>query len=181
MARMHRPKPGKSVPRPLTPAQVGVVLAAATNANLHAWLTLGLYAGLRAHEIAKIRGEDVEEDQLFVFGKGGQGKFLPTHQMVWELAQSRPRAGWWFPSCSSTGHVTSMSVTTLTSRLFKANGIEGSIHRCRHTYATQLLRAGVNVRVVQSLMRHASLNSTMIYTAVDEGERRDAINRLVAA
>ena len=181
MARIRHPKAGKSVPRPLTPAQVAVVMAAATNTNLHAWLTLALYAGLRAHEIAKIRGEDVDEDQLYVFGKGGQGAFVPTHPLVGALAQSRPRAGWWFPTRSSTGHVRSTGVSTMTSRLFAANGIEGSIHRCRHTYATQLLRAGVNIRVVQTLMRHQSLTSTQIYTAVDEDERRDAINRLVAA
>jgi len=180
MAGMRRPRPGKSIPRPLTPAQVATVLAAA-RPNLRAWLTLGLYAGLRAHEIAKIRGEDVTRDQLYVFGKGGQGAFVPTHPLVWVLAQSRPRDGWWFPTCSSTGHVASGSVSTRTTRLFTANGITGSIHRCRHTYATELLRSGANIRVVQTLMRHESLNSTMIYTAVDEGERRDAINRLVAA
>jgi len=74
-----------------------------------------------------------------------------------------------------------MTISTVTSRLFAANGIEGSIHRCRHTYATALLRSGVNIRVVQELMRHSSLASTQRYTAVDEDERRDAINRLVAA
>lgn len=180
MAKMRHPKPGTSVPRPLSHAQVALVLAGATNINLHAWLTLALYAGLRAHEIAKIRGEDVDVDQLYVFGKGGQGKFLPTHPLIWELAQSRPRAGWWFPTRSSMGHVRPTGVSTMTSRLFATYGIEGSIHRCRHTYATELLRGGANVRVVQELMRHASLNSTMIYTAVDEDERRDAINRLAA-
>jgi integrase/recombinase XerD len=41
-----------------------------------------------------------------------------------------------------------------------------------------LLRAGTNVRVVQSLMRHESLDSTMTYTAVDEDERNDGISRL---
>ncbi len=181
MGRMRRPKPGKSIPRPLTPAQVTAVLAGAANENLHAWLTLALYAGLRAHEIAKIRGEDVDLDQLYVWGKGGQGAFVPTHPLVWALAQSRPRQGWWFPTRSAAGHVTSLAVSTMTSKLFRANGIEGSIHRCRHTYATELLRGGANVRVVQTLMRHESLNSTMIYTAVDEGERRAAINRLAAA
>jgi integrase/recombinase XerD len=42
------------------------------------------------------------------------------------------------------------------------------------------LRSGANVRTVQTLMRHASLSSTMIYCAVDESERRDAIRRLAA-
>lgn len=180
MVGMRRPKHGKGVPRPLSPVQVHTALAAATNPNMHAWLTLGLYAGLRAHEIAKIRGEDVDQDQLYVFGKGGQGAFLPTHPLVWTLALQRPRVGWWFPTRSACGHVTSLSVSTMTSRLFRANGMEGSIHRCRHTYATALLRAGANIRVVQTLMRHESLTSTQIYTAVDEDERRDAINLLAA-
>lgn len=76
--------------------------------------------------------------------------------------------------------MTPLCVSTRTTRLFAANGIEGSIHRCRHTYATRLLRAGVNIRVVQELMRHKSLASTQIYTAVDEVERRDGIDRLGA-
>jgi site-specific recombinase XerD len=41
-----------------------------------------------------------------------------------------------------------------------------------------MLRAGVNIRVVQELMRHASLNSTMRYTAVSAGEMLDGISRL---
>lgn len=181
MAKMRRPKPPKSAPRPLTPAQVVVVLAAA-NPNTHAWLTLGLFAGLRAHEIAKVRGEDVQEDQLYVLGKGGHGEYVATHQAIWRLAQSRPRHGWWFPTTrSSVGHVTSGGVSTMTSRLFAAHHIEGSVHRCRHTFATELLRAGVNIRVVQTLMRHECLSSTQIYTAVDEIECRDAINLLRAA
>jgi len=183
MARIRRPKPGRSLPRPLTPAEVDLVLTASAgkrNANVGAWLTLGLYAGLRAHEIAKIRGEDVTEDSLFVFGKGGTAAEVPTHPNVWALALDRPREGWWFPTRSVEGHVTSLAVSTLTTELFKANGIHGSIHRCRHTYATQLLRAGVNIRVVQELMRHKSLSSTMIYTAVDEEEKRDGIDRLVS-
>jgi Phage integrase family len=50
------------------------------------------------------------------------------------------------------------------------------VHRCRHVYATRLLRSGVNIRVVQQLMRHASLQTTAAYTAVDEDELRDAVN-----
>ena len=180
MAGMRRPKPGRGTPRPLNAGQVAAVLTAAIP-NVRTWLMLGLYAGLRAHEIAKIRGEDVTADQLYVFGKGGQGAFVPTHPLVWAEAQSRPRQGWWFPTRAAAGHVTSLAVSTMTSKLFAAHGIEGSMHRCRHTYATELLRGGANIRVVQTLMRHESLTSTQIYTAVDEDERRAAINRLVAA
>jgi len=182
MARMRRPHAPQGKPRPLTPSQVDLLLTASAgsrNANVGAWLTLALYAGLRAHEIAKIRGEDVTEDSIHVFGKGGTTAEIPTHPAIWALALDRPRQGWWFPSAqSSLGHVRSTSVSTDTTRLFTTCGIEGSIHRFRHTYATTLLRSGVNIRTVQELLRHASLSSTQIYTAVDEDERREGIARL---
>lgn len=187
MARMRRPRVPHGSPRPLTPEQVEQVLGGALTADMRTWLTLGLYAGLRAHEIAKFAAEDVNRHSLYVLGKGGVGDQIPTHPKVWAEAQTRPKAGWWFPSRQSLkqgqgwvegGHVSSMTISTATSRLFSAHGIEGSIHRCRHTYATELLRAGVNIRVVQELMRHRSLDSTMRYTAVNEDELRDGISRL---
>ena len=179
MARMRRPKPPRGVPRPLTSAQVDLLLSTAIPV-VHTRLTLSLYAGLRAHEIAKIRGEDVDQDSIYVFGKGGVSAQIPTHPLVWALAQTMPRAGWWFPSNTARGYVSPLSVSTGASRHFTACGIEGSIHRCRHTYATQLLRAGVNIRVVQELMRHASLSSTMVYTEVNQAEKLDGIMRLGA-
>lgn len=178
MARMRRPHVAVGKPRPLTPAEVELVMGAAKTADMRAWLTLGLYAGLRAHEIAKLRGEDVTQDMIFVVGKGGESAEIPTHPLVWQLAQSRPREGWWFPFGKHQGHVHVCRISALTSQLFTDNGIPGSLHRCRHTYATALLRAGVNIRVVQELMRHKSLASTMVYTLVDEEERIDGINRL---
>jgi integrase/recombinase XerD len=177
-ARMHRPKSGQGVPRPLTPEQVITVMSTTRNADLHAWLTLGLYAGLRSHEVAKIRGEDVDRDYVYVNGKGDSHAQIPTHPLVWAEAQRRPKVGWWFPTSSPSGHVRTPAVSAITSAHFTDHGIEGSLHRMRHTYATELLRAGVNVRVVQTLMRHKSLSCTMIYTAVDEDERVDGISRV---
>jgi len=107
------------------PAAGSAVLAAA-NPKMTAWLTLGLYAGLRSHEIAKIQGQDVQQDKLWVFGKGAKGAFVPTHPRIWDLAQSMPRQGWWFPSRVAGGHVSSMTISTLTTRLFSAQGITGS-------------------------------------------------------
>jgi site-specific recombinase XerD len=66
----------------------------------------------------------------------------------------------------------------VTGRLFDSLGIAGSIHRARHSYATTLLRAGANVRVVQTLMRHSSLATTAAHCAVDEDERAAAIRLL---
>jgi len=175
------PKTPKDRPRPLTATEATRVLGAASG-NLRAYLLLGMLAGMRVHEIAKMRGEDINERTIFVLGKGQQQAFVPTHPALWDLAQSYPTRGWWFPSArSATGHVLGQSISTMMTRHFAALGVDGSIHRCRHSYATNLLRNGANIRVVQTLMRHESLATTAKYTAVDEDERIRAIAGLSAA
>jgi len=180
MTKMHRPHVPKGSPRPLTSEQVDLILASATSARQHAWLILALFSGLRAFEIAKIRGQDVQEDRMFVCGKGGRSAYVPTHAAVWALASTMPRHGWWFPSSSEAGHVSARHVSARTCTLLAANGIEGGIHRGRHTFATRLLREGANIRVVQNLMRHEFLASTEVYLAVDDAECRAAIDLLAA-
>lgn len=180
-AELRVPKSPKDKPRPLTKAEVDLVLTAATG-HLRAYLMLGLLAGLRVHEIAKFRGEDINAESIFVLGKGRQQAFIPTHPDLWVLAQEYPRRGWWFASTrSDVGHVLGTSISTMVTKHFSAFGVEGSIHRTRHTFATNLLRSGVNVRVVQELMRHQSLATTARYCAVDEDERMLAIAGLLVA
>lgn len=177
MLRVRKPAPTRSVPRPLADVDVERVLAEASG-DMRAWVLLALLQGLRAHEIAKLRGEDVGPDDLYVHGKGGKQAILPTHPQIWELAESYPRRGYWFPY--RDGHMPARLVSLRVGRLFDSLGLEGSLHRLRHTYGTRLLRAGVHIRRVQKLMRHANLATTAAYTAVDEDELRAAIRLLSA-
>lgn len=179
MLDMRRPPHPKGKPRPLEDDEVDRVLAVATG-HCRAWVLLGLYAGLRAHEVVKIRGEEVTPRGIFVLGKGRKPAVLPTHPKIWDLAQEYPRTGWWFPSpVSESGHMARHTVSISVGRLFGSLGIEGSHHRLRHTYGTRLLRGGTNIRVVQEVMRHESLQTTAAYTAVDEEERMRAVLTLV--
>lgn len=171
---LRRPRPPRSQPRPLTANQVTALLGDATP-RVRSYLTLALYAGLRAHEIAKIAAEDVDSETIFVDGKGGQRLHVPTHPVVWEMAQEMPRVGYWFPSSAERGHVSREAVSHAVGKHMRAHGISGSVHRARHTYASTLLRSGANIRVVQMLMRHQSIQSTQAYTAVDDDERTRAI------
>jgi integrase len=140
-------------------------------------LMLGMLEGLRAHEVAKLHSDDVSAEGLWVRGKGGREAVLPTHPEILRLSEER--SGYWFPGLGS-GHVQSDTVSLRISKLFASLGITGSFHRCRHYYGTSLLRAGVNLRVVQELMRHASLATTAAYLGVDENEKQAAIHSLVA-
>lgn len=176
MTDVRKARRPKSLPRPLSEAELALVLATATGRNRD-WIVLALDAGLRAHEIAKVRGEDVTQQGIFVCGKDEVEAVLPDHPDIRAMAARYPSTGYWFPSPYG-GHIKSETVSATISVLFTSLGINGSIHRVRHNYGTRLLRAGVNIRRVQKLMRHANLETTALYTAVDEDELREAINLL---
>ncbi len=178
MADVRKGKRPKGIPRPLSEVETRRVLEVVTG-ETRDWILLALLAGLRASEIAKVRGEDFAADGIYVLGKGDKPEVLPCHDDLWEMAQRYPRRGFWFPG-SDEGHISGQHVSQTVGRLFHAMGIEGSIHRARHTYGTRLMREGINIRTVQKLMRHANLDTTANYTAVDEDELRAAINKLSA-
>lgn len=176
MPDVRAPQRPKSRPRPLSEAEVTKVLSV-VEGRTRDWIQLALLAGLRASEIAAIRGEDVNVDGIYVLGKGETRVTLPCHPELWDIAQRYPRYGYWFPG-SENGHIRSQQVSLQVGKLFDSLGIEGSIHRCRHVFGTRLLRRGAHIRTVQKLMRHANLDTTANYTAVDEDELRAAINLL---
>lgn len=176
--RIKRPQRPRSRPRPFSLEEEELVLRSAVGA-IRIWLLLALRQGLRRHEIAQIRGEDFVDNQLRVDGKGHKVAWLPVHPEIAVIAREMPASGWWFPSATSeTGHITPDWVGNQVGTLLKLNGMTGSIHRGRHTFGTTLLRNGANPRVVQELMRHDNLETTMRYLDVIEDEKLKAINAL---
>lgn len=176
---MRAPKTPRGRPRPLNPGEVELLLLDAPQ-RMADWMALGLYAGLRASEIARIESSHVTEATMWIMGKGGVSDYLPTAPAVWEIA-SRRGPGLWFPSRLGGGPLRPETVSHKSALFFHAHGVEGSIHRCRHTFATNLLRSGADIRTVQRLMRHANLNTTASYTAVDEDKLRAAVLRIRGA
>ncbi|WP_280516451.1 tyrosine-type recombinase/integrase [Actinomyces succiniciruminis] len=142
-------------------------------------MLLGAYAGLRIHEIACIRGTDIDTvaGTLHVAGKGGRDDILPAHPVILDQAADYP-PGYWFPSPTEDQPVKAKTVGTVISRAFNRAGVRGSAHQLRHYFATSLLRAGADSRVVQTLMRHESLATTGRYLGVDDAQQRAALNLL---
>jgi integrase/recombinase XerD len=175
-AKMKRPRVPRGIPRPLTNEQVAAVLAIASRRH-RAFILLAAYAGLRVHEIAKIRGEDVDEQTLRVVnGKGGHDRNIPTHPFIWAAAADMPRRGFWFPTRAMEGHILGDSVSTAIRRDLLRVGIEGHAHQLRHTFGTQVLKSsGGNLRVAQELLGHANPASTAVYTLVDQDDLRAAV------
>lgn len=180
------PKRPKGVPRPIDQQRVADMLATVTGRRAHKqraemMILLAAYQGLRVHEIAKIRGEDLSLDSmtLFVIGKGNKPAMLPLHETVAEAARHFPRTGYLFPSYVHPGQpIVPRAVSQTLRRAMAAAGFRGKPHQLRHTYGTALVRNGVDLRTAQTLLRHESLATTAIYVEVSDKTRSAAIRGL---
>ncbi|MDI3314503.1 MAG: tyrosine-type recombinase/integrase [Mycobacterium sp.] len=184
-AQLPRPKPPKGVPRPITDEQLQNLLAVRMHHRTRVMILLAAFAGLRVHEIAKIRGEDVDPQArtLWVTGKGNVTAILPLHPLLVEAAETMPRRGWWFPgNARRRGQpIRPRGVADIIGQAMDRAGIPGgTAHRLRHWYGTRLVSDGTDLRTAQTLLRHANLNTTAIYTRVSDARRTEAINRLAA-
>lgn len=176
MLTLPRPRPGRRMPHPIETDELARLLSSSMYRRTRMMILLGAYEGLRAHEIAKTRGEDLGATVLRVLGKGNAAAVVPLHPAVEVEAGGYPARGWWFPSPADRARpVSANSVSATVSAAMRRAGIRGTAHSLRHWYGTTMLRAGANIRVVQENMRHASLASTQIYTKVDDRERAAAV------
>lgn len=178
-----RPRRPKSRPRPVEDAQLVAMLEAANRRRTRTYILLGALAGLRVHEIAKVHGADIDPytQVLTVIGKGGKVGQIPLHEILVEEAGRYPRDGYWFPAYekqTDAAHVGPHAVSAAISGAMRRAGIVAVPHQLRHYYGTALVRAGVHMRIVQELMRHATPASTAIYTDVDFTQMRDGIAML---
>jgi integrase/recombinase XerD len=143
---------------------------------------LAALAGLRVHEIAKVRGEDVDIDDrtLRVTGKGGRSDTLPLHPLLVAAALTMPTRGWWFPANARRpgDHVHAKSVSDIIGQAMLRAEIPGTPHGLRHWYGTNLVATGADLRTAQTLLRHANLQTTAIYIAVADQKRSEAVDKL---
>lgn len=184
--RVPRPRVPPARPRPITRPQLDAVLALPLRPATRTKILLAAYAGLRIHEIAKIKAQDIDPagGTLTVTGKGGRTDLLPAHPIILDQATNYPRKGHWFPSPTRPGqHVTAQTVGTVIARALRRAGIDATAHQLRHFFATSLLEASVDSRIVQTLMRHASLATTGRYLGVTLAQQRQALTglRIVAS
>lgn len=179
MLKVGRPRRPRGEPRPVSDDNIRRLLRSPMRRKTRSMVILAAMQGLRAHEVAKVKGEhlDLIDRTMIVTGKGGVTATLPLHPLTIEAAYQMPRQGFWFPGPHG-GHQRRESVSgTIKDAMVRA-GIPGSAHQLRHWFGTALVRAGVDLRTVQTLMRHQNLASTSIYTAIADEQRAAGIARL---
>jgi integrase/recombinase XerD len=207
-AVIEGPKRGRTLPKVLSIADVDRLLAHARaemekpqqgaaerlRAARLACLIEVLYAtGLRVSELVAlpISAAEREARMLIVRGKGNKERLVPLNQaartaMREYLALLSETAGdartkWLFPSFGEAGHLTRQHFARELKTLAAAAGLrpaQVSPHVLRHAFASHLLHNGADLRVVQTLLGHADISTTQIYTHVLEDRLKSLVRDL---
>jgi integrase/recombinase XerD len=149
-------------------------------------LELHYGSGLRATELVSLPLSAVPRDAplLTVTGKGGQQRMVPvstraSHALSRWLALRPDQGKALFPSSSRQGHITRIRLFQLLRALAARAGLDPekvSPHVLRHAFATHLLEGGADLRVLQTLLGHADIATTQIYTHVDSARLVALVN-----
>lgn len=177
------------LPKPLEEDELERVLtiAEAEGPMLHAMFVTLAYTGLRKTELLEMQWDDIEETRWLRFtAKGAQPRIMWLHPKVLDVLDGwRPRCPsllWCWPSDYYRDRDTHVSSSWLHDRTKEIGDLADvpdlHPHQLRHTFATRLVDAGVDLRVIQDLMGHKSPESTMIYTKVRDHKIAEAVERL---
>jgi site-specific recombinase XerD len=179
-----RPRIPRAVPRPIPARDLRIAMATARG-DVIPMLLLGAYLGLRAGEMAGMRGEDVvrvgPDTFLIVRGKGGRERAVPlVPALLARLAPYLPVRGPVLrtPRGRSCDLAARDYVTSRVGGHFDSLGMSHTTHQLRHSAATRLLQLTQNPRQVQEILGHADLSQTALYTEISSAESVRAMRLL---
>lgn len=168
-----RRKSVKAVRHFWTLEQVDRILASAPNAPTRLTWALMAFAGLRVSEAVAVRPCDIHDGYLFVVGKGDKPAKIPLCPRL-KRELERYDGDWSdLRYCDST--------LENTARVAIPEGFQGKAHahRFRHSFGSNMIRAGVNIKVVQQLMRHENIKMTLdIYGHILDDDAEKAISEV---
>ena len=163
-----------------------------------------LYAtGMRISELVTLKVEALKynkhvnhiENSMFIKGKGGKERMVILgeeiiHKLIKYLdlrtiflQKLKKQSNWLFPSLDKNGcviHITRQRFGQILKQLAIKSNIDPttlSPHKIRHSFATHMLQYGANIRVIQELMGHSSINSTQIYTKICSKMAKNAMKQ----
>jgi integrase/recombinase XerD len=172
------PKVPHKKPDILSLSEVERLLDAAMSASqVPAVVTMAAYgAGLRISEACRLRPEDIDSARKLIhvrLGKGGKDRYVMLSERLLEILrgywrQARPQGGWIFPGRKSGEPITRNAVGKALHAAAAKAKLRKKVtpHLLRHSFATHLLEAGTDIRVIQVLLGHSSIRSTARYTQV---------------
>ena len=205
-AVLEGPKRQRALPKILSIAEVDRLLAAASRQEPAAALALRLRAarlaclleilyatGLRVSELIALPITAARRDArvVVVRGKGNKERLVPLNDaarramtnylVLLDAAGREVKSKWLFPSFGQSGHLTRQHLGRELKSLAQQAGLQAdkvSPHVLRHAFASHLLHNGADLRVVQTLLGHADISTTQIYTHVLEERLKGVVRDL---
>jgi integrase/recombinase XerD len=189
-----RPPKEKKLPVVLSVAEVRNVLAQVRRPPYRVCLTTIYACGLRLLEGVHLQVKEIDGERQVLHidqGKGGKDRYVPLPEACLKMLRghwlTHRNPVWLFPSPREAENQP-MSESGV-QRAFRAavqkSGVhkQATVHTLRHSYATHLLEAGINLRIIQSYLGHASPTTTSIYThltSITEAQTHHTLNEMVA-
>ena len=170
------PASPKTLPIVLSRDEVSALLAA-IQVSTYRMIASTIYAtGLRIAEVCALQTGDIDSKRSVIHvrsGKGNKPRLVPLPPLLLDQLRAyhkveRPWPPYLFTSHATRGPVTALTVRRVLRQAAKQAGIDKDVtpHVLRHSFATHLLEAGTELRVIQTILGHASIQTTTRYTQV---------------
>lgn len=169
------------VPRPLPVVLSGTetlrLLEAVETPKYRALIMCAYGGGLRIAEACALRPEDIDSARMLIHVRDGKRmrdryvmlseRLLEALRLYWK-ADRPARDGYLFPGAAAGTHISDCAVRSVLKKAAVTAGIEKhvTLHMLRHAFATHLLEAGTDIRVIQQILGHASIRTTARYAHV---------------
>ncbi len=167
-----RMKEGKKLPVVLSKSEVKAILDATDNLKHKAILTTIYGAGLRISEAAKLKGLDIDSNNMQIVIRQGKGK-KDRYSLLSKTNLNLLRDYWkryhpkdyLFSGKNAANHISVRTIQKTFDQALAKAGIkkDATVHTLRHSFATHLLEAGTDICHIQRLLGHTSIKTTTIY------------------
>jgi site-specific recombinase XerD len=176
VAAIPWPKVAHGVPEILSGTEVTKLLDAVDSVKHRAIIMIAYGAGLRVSEVCSLQVDDIDSQRMTIrvrHGKGNQARYVPLPERVLFLLRrywviERPKKPWLFAGKQPGCPISASSVRYQLAAAAKTTGLVKRVtpHCLRHSFATHLLELGTDLRVIQMLLGHRSIRTTVRYTRV---------------
>ena len=182
MRQVITPKVSPSLPSPISENDYRLALASAPTELMRLWVLLSGAGSLRVGEIAGLcwSGVDLYDRTMRVTGKGGRTRVVPLIDDIVDMLHDRQRTR------GESDHVftdpvfgrpyAAAKVSSLIVQFLRELGLDCRAHSLRHRFGTEACESSGDIRAVQELMGHASIETTAMYTLVRSKRKRGVID-----
>jgi site-specific recombinase XerD len=193
MARMQPVHLPRTLPVILSRTEVARLIEAAGNLKHQTALSVAYGAGLRVSEVVALKVGDIDSQRMTLRieqGKGQKDRYAMLSPVLlgrlrawWRVARAQgkmPDGGWLFPGLNPFNPLSTRQMERAIHAAADAAQIDKrvSMHTLRHSFATHLLEAKVDIRVIQVLLGHKKLETTALYAQVATDILREVVSPL---